>query len=125
MGPSTCSTPTPGFSTSPFTGSRHSSLKFLQNKLFSYDHGKFYPSSTDADYDKVGEGDGAGFNVNIPWNGLAYGDPEYLMAFLNIILPIAYEFSPQLVLVSAGFDAGVGDPLSGYQVQEWEDHDPE
>ena len=29
-------------------------------------------------------------------------------------MPVAYEFSPQLVLVSAGFDAAVGDPLSGY-----------
>ena len=85
--------------------------------LVRYDHGKFYPSSTDANYDQVGEGEGARFNVNIPWNGLGYGDPEYLMAFLNIVLPITQEYNPQLILVSAGFDAGVGDPLSGYQVQ--------
>jgi len=31
----------------------------------------------------------------------------------NIILPVAYEFCPELVLVSAGFDAAVGDPLGG------------
>ena len=84
--------------------------------IIRFDHGKFYPSSTDADSDKVGEGAGAGFNINIPWNGRGYGDPEYLMAFLSIILPVAHEFDPQLIIVSAGFDAGFGDPLSGYQV---------
>ena len=64
----------------------------------------------------MGEGAGAGFNINIPWNGRGYGDPEYLMAFLSIILPVTHEFDPQLIIVSAGFDAGFGDPLSGYQV---------
>eukprot|EP00092_Neocalanus_flemingeri_P108662 GFUD01139558.1.p1 GENE.GFUD01139558.1~~GFUD01139558.1.p1 ORF type:complete len:246 (-),score=93.81 GFUD01139558.1:291-1004(-) len=44
------------------------------------------------------------------------GDSEYLLAFQNIVIPIAYEFQPQLVLVSAGFDAAVGDPLGGYRV---------
>jgi len=41
------------------------------------------------------------------------GDAEYISVMQNIILPVAYEFSPELVLVSAGFDAAVGDPLGG------------
>lgn len=41
------------------------------------------------------------------------GDAEYISVMQNIILPIAYEFCPELVLVSAGFDAAVGDPLGG------------
>lgn len=41
------------------------------------------------------------------------GDKEYIAAFLNIVLPIAYEFNPELVMVSAGFDACIGDPLGG------------
>lgn len=41
------------------------------------------------------------------------GDAEYLAAFKQIILPIAYQFNPQLVLVAAGFDAAQGDPLGG------------
>ena len=41
------------------------------------------------------------------------GDADYLMAFLAIVLPVAYEFSPDLVLVSSGFDAARGDPLGG------------
>merc|ERR1712098_930793 len=64
----------------------------------------------------VGEGQGTGFNINIPWNGRKMGDTEYFLAFQNIILPVGYEFNPDLVLVSAGFDAAVGDPLGGYKV---------
>ena len=39
------------------------------------------------------------------------GDTEYALAFYNVVLPVAYSFDPQLVLVSAGFDAARGDPL--------------
>jgi acetoin utilization deacetylase AcuC-like enzyme len=38
------------------------------------------------------------------------GDSEYMAIFHQIILPLAYEFSPELVLVSAGFDAAFGCP---------------
>lgn len=41
---------------------------------------------------------------------------EYVLAFQRIIMPIAYEFNPELVLVSAGFDAAIGDPLGGCKV---------
>lgn len=44
------------------------------------------------------------------------GNSEYLAAFLNIILPIGYSFKPELVIVSAGFDAGINDPLGGYNI---------
>ena len=53
----------------------------------------------------------SGFNINIPWNGSGMGDPEYSLAFFSIILPVAYQFNPDLVLVSSGFDAARGDPL--------------
>ena len=39
------------------------------------------------------------------------GDGDYLSAFHQVILPIAREYNPQLVLVSSGFDSGRGDPL--------------
>lgn len=41
------------------------------------------------------------------------GVAEYVAAFHRIVLPIAYEYNPELVIVSAGFDAAVGDPLGG------------
>lgn len=85
----------------------------LYISLHRYDYGGFFPCSDDANYDKVGNGPGKGFNVNIPWNAKGMGDTEYLAAFLNVVMPIAYEYNPELVLVSAGFDAAKGDPLGG------------
>uniref|UniRef100_A0A673XU27 Protein deacetylase HDAC6 n=1 Tax=Salmo trutta TaxID=8032 RepID=A0A673XU27_SALTR len=88
----------------------------LYISLHRYEDGTFFPTSEDAHYNRVGKGKGAGFNVNIPWNGAKMGDAEYLAAFHSVVMPIAREFDPGLVLVSAGFDAARGDPLGGYQV---------
>ncbi|KAL0187209.1 hypothetical protein M9458_018879, partial [Cirrhinus mrigala] len=88
----------------------------LYISLHRYEDGTFFPNSEDANYDKVGQGKGRGYNVNIPWSGGKMGDPEYMAAFHHIVMPIAREFAPDLVLVSAGFDAARGDPLGGYQV---------
>lgn len=84
--------------------------------MHRYDYGNFFPKSTDADYTVVGYDNGVGFNVNIPWNKKGMGDAEYIAAFQRIIMPIAYEYNPELVLVSAGFDAAIGDPLGGCKV---------
>lgn len=88
----------------------------LYISIHRYDHGSFFPRNKDADYDAVGSGVGRGFNVNIPWNKKGMGDMEYMVAMQNIILPIAYDFDPELVLVSAGFDAAIGDQLGGCKV---------
>ncbi|XP_015262012.1 PREDICTED: histone deacetylase 6-like [Gekko japonicus] len=85
----------------------------LYISLHRYDNGTFFPTSEDADYDRVGRGSGEGFTVNVPWNCPRMGDMEYLAAFHQIVMPVSYEFNPELVLVSAGFDAARGDPLGG------------
>ncbi|XP_077185614.1 protein deacetylase HDAC6 isoform X2 [Paroedura picta] len=85
----------------------------LYISLHRYDNGTFFPTSEDADYDQVGRGAGEGFTVNVPWNCPRMGDAEYLAAFHQIVMPVSYEFNPELVLVSAGFDAARGDPLGG------------
>lgn len=41
------------------------------------------------------------------------GDGDYMAAFCQVVLPICYQYNPELVLVSAGFDAAIGDPLGG------------
>lgn len=84
--------------------------------LHRYDRGFFYPSSPQGCPTMVGKGEGTGFNVNIAWNNGPMGDSEYIAAFQQIVMPIAYEFGPELVLVSAGFDAALGDPLGNYLV---------
>jgi histone deacetylase 6 len=90
--------------------------RVLYISIHRYDYGGFFPCSSDADYKSVGVNAGEGFNVNIPWNKSGMGDTEYLAAFTKIVLPIAYQFNPELVLVSAGFDAAKGDPLGGCKV---------
>ncbi|XP_028669144.2 histone deacetylase 6 isoform X1 [Erpetoichthys calabaricus] len=88
----------------------------LYISLHRYDNGSFFPTMEDANFDKVGQGLGKGYNVNIPWNSSKMGDPEYIAAFQKVVMPIASEFDPELVLVSAGFDAARGDPLGSYLV---------
>nr|XP_046252337.1 histone deacetylase 6 [Scatophagus argus] len=88
----------------------------LYISLHRYDNGTFFPSSEDAASDRVGVSKGSGFNVNIAWSGGRMGDSDYLAAFHHVVMPIATEFDPGLVLVSAGFDAARGDPLGGYHV---------
>ncbi|KAK6175214.1 hypothetical protein SNE40_013722 [Patella caerulea] len=84
--------------------------------LHKFDNGWFYPMAPDGGHDFIGSGDGEGYNINIPWNHHAMGNSEYISAFLQIVMPVAYEFAPELVLVSAGFDSARGDPLGGYDV---------
>lgn len=73
--------------------------------------GRFYPGKREAEPQWVGRGKGAGFNVNIAWPTPWMGDPEYLHAFREVVLPILREYQPELILISCGFDAARGDPL--------------
>jgi len=70
----------------------------------------FYPGT--GDLDEVGEGDGRGFTVNLPMPA-GMGDGDYRRAYREIVEPIGRVFDPELVLVSAGFDAYRDDPLGG------------
>ncbi|XP_035749608.1 polyamine deacetylase HDAC10 [Egretta garzetta] len=75
-----------------------------------YEHQEFWPSLKESDYDAVGLGRGKGFNINLPWNKVGMGNSDYLAAFFHVLLPMAFEFDPELVLVSSGYDSGIGDP---------------
>ncbi|XP_068257028.1 polyamine deacetylase HDAC10 isoform X8 [Nyctibius grandis] len=75
-----------------------------------YEHQEFWPSLKESDYDAVGLGRGKGFNINLPWNKVGMGNSDYLAAFFHVLLPVAFEFDPELVLVSSGYDSGIGDP---------------
>jgi acetoin utilization deacetylase AcuC-like enzyme len=66
---------------------------------------------------EVGQGDGEGRTVNLAFPA-GCGDAEYHEAFARIVEPIAHQFAPQFVLISAGFDAHARDPLGGMQVTE-------
>ena len=62
----------------------------------------------------MGEGAGEGYSVNVPWPMGGMGNGDYMAAFNHVIMPIAYEYQPDLIIVSAGFDASIGDPIGGW-----------
>jgi histone deacetylase 6 len=78
--------------------------------LHRYEPG-FFPGTGHPE--DVGDGAGAGFNVNIAWPEGGMRDIDYAAAFDLAVMPIARSFNPDLVIVSAGFDAAVDDPLGG------------
>ncbi|KAM9486359.1 histone deacetylase 4 isoform 2-T2 [Clarias gariepinus] len=97
----------------------YSDPNVLYLSLHRYDDGNFFPGSGAPD--EVGSGPGMGFNVNMAFTGglePPMGDVEYLAAFRTIVMPIANEFAPDVVLVSSGFDAVEGHPppLGGYRL---------
>ncbi len=75
----------------------------------------FYPGT--GAIEEIGAGDGRGFTINLPFPG-GFGDAEYLAAFEAVVQPLALEYEPQAILVSAGFDPHRRDPLGGMGVTE-------
>jgi acetoin utilization deacetylase AcuC-like enzyme len=73
----------------------------------------FYPG-TGAE-NETGAGPGVGYTLNIPLAAGA-GDAVYERAYRETVIPALQRFKPQLVLVSAGFDAHERDPLAGMKM---------
>jgi len=80
---------------------------------FSTHQYPFYPGT--GWMDETGAGEGEGTTVNFPM-AAGWGDEECLRAFNEVLVPIARRFQPQLILVSAGFDAHWADYLAMMQV---------
>ena len=84
-----------------------------------FGHG-FYPGSGDAD--ETGSGPGLGFTTNVP---VTFGipRPDYLALFRNAVETAADKIKPNLILLSAGFDAHVRDPIGslGLETEDFAD----
>ena len=95
-------------------GTQHSFYEDPQVLYVSiHRYGSFYPGTGAAT--EVGRGKGEGFTVNIPISSRG-DDSLYGNYFDSILKPIALEYKPQLVLISAGFDIHYDDPLGGMEV---------
>jgi acetoin utilization deacetylase AcuC-like enzyme len=57
-----------------------------------------------------GKGAGRGYNINVPLPA-GTGDAGYLLAWQRVVQPICREYKPDLILLSAGYDAHADDPL--------------
>lgn len=77
--------------------------------FFSLHQEQLFPPGSGT-VEQVGAGPGAGYTVNLPLPP-GSGDATYLAAFERIVKPIASQFQPELILVSAGQDASMMDSL--------------
>ncbi len=58
----------------------------MLNNAFRYEFGTWWPELRESDFDHVGSGSGAGFNVNVPLNVVGNGDAEYIAAFTQVLM---------------------------------------
>lgn len=79
--------------------------------FFSTHQSPWYPGT--GDRTERGEGDGKGRTINCPFPA-GTGGAKILEAFRDQLLPAARSFHPDLVLISAGFDSRVNDPLGRF-----------
>ena len=91
-------------------------FKASPSVLYASIHGwPLYPGTGDIAY--TGEGEGEGFTVNMPVPTGA-GDDLFTALTDHVVAPVAREFEPGLIAISAGFDAHFADPLASCEVTE-------
>ena len=83
--------------------------------FFSTHQSPWYPGTGAAS--EVGEGAGHGTTLNCPFPAGA-GETDILGAMHNVLAPAAYDFRPDLILISAGFDSRKGDPLGRFTLSD-------
>jgi acetoin utilization deacetylase AcuC-like enzyme len=84
------------------------SVLYISTHQFPY-----YPGT--GAHDEVGKGAGTGFTVNLPIEAGAT-DADYDLVFREAVIPVLDQFAPDLLMVSAGFDAHHRDPLAMMRV---------
>jgi acetoin utilization deacetylase AcuC-like enzyme len=80
----------------------------------------FYPGTGAADERGRGAGEGATVNVPLPAGS---GDEVYAAALEKVVLPALEAFAPEVLMLSAGFDAWQNDPVGGMRVTADAHHD--
>lgn len=92
--------------------------KHTQNVFLRSPRVVYFSMHIDGDYARedgmiknIGEGEGEGYTFNIPYPP-KMGDDGYRYIVDNLLLPVAADFKPELILVSAGFDGHFDDPLT-------------
>lgn len=87
---------------------RDPSVLFISSHQYPY-----YPGTGAAT--ETGEGEGKGFTLNVPLEAGAT-DAVYARAYESLVIPALESFSPEAILVSAGYDAHARDPLGGMRM---------
>jgi acetoin utilization deacetylase AcuC-like enzyme len=83
--------------------------------FFDTHQSPLYPGTGAAN--EIGSGKGAGFTINCPFPA-GTGGATILEAYAQKLLPAARAFKPELVMISAGFDSRLGDPLGSFRLTD-------
>ncbi len=94
-------------------GTQHSFYDTDELLYFSIHQFPFYPGT--GAVTETGKGKGEGYTVNVPLPP-GPGDEHYARIFNEILAPVVRQYKPELILVSAGYDTAVNDPLGGMNV---------
>lgn len=65
--------------------------RVLYFSVHRYDNGTFWPNLRESDYDCVGDGDGVGYNFNVPLNAVGMQNSDYLAVWQQLLMPVALE----------------------------------
>tara|TARA_B100000686_G_scaffold94653_1_gene101084 strand:- start:793 stop:1740 length:948 start_codon:yes stop_codon:yes gene_type:complete len=90
-------------------GTQHSFYKDSSIFYSSIHQYPFYPGT--GGIDETGSGNGLGLNLNLPMRAYS-GDSDYFSAIENKLVPAIQKYNPDLIIISAGFDAHENDPLA-------------
>ena len=90
-------------------GTQHSFYKDSSIYYSSIHQYPFYPGT--GGVDETGTGDGLGSNLNLPMQAYSC-DADYINAIEHMLIPVIQKFNPDLIIISAGFDAHENDPLA-------------
>jgi len=94
-------------------GTQHSFYGDQRVLYFSTHQYPYYPGT--GSLQEIGRGQGEYYTINVPLSP-GVGDAAFVKIFRRILQPVALEFKPELVLLSAGFDTYFQDPLGGMRV---------
>ncbi|MEO8207173.1 MAG: histone deacetylase [Chthoniobacterales bacterium] len=83
--------------------------------FFSTHQSPWYPGT--GHREETGEGAGKYFTMNRPFPS-GVGGKEIIEVYKNDLLPALEKFKPELILISAGFDSRINDPLGGFQLTD-------
>ncbi|MCP4721776.1 MAG: histone deacetylase [Desulfobacteraceae bacterium] len=94
-------------------GTQHAFEKDPSVLFFSVHQARLFPGT--GSFTETGSGQGEGYTINLPIPK-GYGDAEYTCIFEQLLKPVAEQFAPEIILVSAGFDTHRDDPMGGMRM---------
>jgi len=94
-------------------GTQHAFEKDPSVLFFSVHQAGLFPGT--GSFIETGSGPGEGYTINLPIPK-GYGNAEYATIFQQLLAPVAEQFAPELIVVSAGFDTPAQDPMGGMRL---------